>query len=564
MRPSSTVAAVGVACWLAGWPCLAARADVPQTVCTVTVNSPDEREVLGRHLPADRFRFVELVQRGRADWLDAACRSEVRCDVLIVSAHFDGNDVFYGDAPERPERFTAADLERLSCGDACPALFAQVQETYLFGCNTLTPQPQGDATAEVLRSLQRSGDPRAKAEQKLQSLAGVHAESRRDRMRQIFARVPVIYGFTDAAPLGPVAAGVLDGYLRRGGARDVGRGQVSSRLLKAFSAFGLAATTGADSAFGLARARADMCQFADPRRPAARQLAFVQELLQRHVGDVRFYMDRLQRLMDSLDEATRQQPEVAAPLAAIARDRAARTRLLAYARQADRPPVQLRLLDLAHALGWLSDPQRHAERARVLRALHQRRVLGVSEVQWACGLNLQVRVDAEAGRTPARTAPADDAAHAALRACLGSADDRVRTLRAVVAAPAADMPVVQAYLRQRPVTDTAELRPLVEQIASMRPDERQVLALESLRHRGIDDQAVVQRLTLLFADSPSAAVQSAIAGLLIRADPAAIDPEVLQHTLPDRRLPAPGGGPLIDLLLDTLQPRLRAVDLGTG
>jgi hypothetical protein len=40
----------------------------PQTVCTITVNSADEKESFRRHLPASKYRFVELVERGRADW----------------------------------------------------------------------------------------------------------------------------------------------------------------------------------------------------------------------------------------------------------------------------------------------------------------------------------------------------------------------------------------------------------------------------------------------------------------------------------------------------------------
>jgi len=48
----------------------AGSADAPkQTVCTITVNSADEKEAFRRHLPPDRYRFVELVERGRADWL---------------------------------------------------------------------------------------------------------------------------------------------------------------------------------------------------------------------------------------------------------------------------------------------------------------------------------------------------------------------------------------------------------------------------------------------------------------------------------------------------------------
>ena len=51
------------------------------------------------------------------------------------------------------------------------------------------------------------------------------------------------------------------------------------------------------------------------------------------------------------------------------------------------------------------------------------------------------------------------------------------------------------------------------------------------------------------------AVVEVAVGILIRADRQAIDAEALMHTLIDKRLPAPGGGPLIDLLLDTLQRR---------
>lgn len=535
--------------------CTAAHAEAPQTVCTLTVNSPEEQEAFRSHLPAARYRFVELVQRGRADWLDAACRSALRCDVLIVSAHYDGNDAFYAERPEQPEHFTATDLERVSCSGACPALFSQVKEIYLFGCNTLNPQPQSDAPAEVLRSLVRAGHTHAQAEQVLQSLAGVHAESRRDRMRQIFPGVPVIYGFTGAAPLGPVAAGALESYLRHGGGRDFGRGRVSSGLLEAFSAFGLAATPGMDAAPGLARARADMCQFADQRLPAGSKLAFVHDLLQRHVGEARLYMDRIRRLLHSLDDTARRQPQVAVQLDAIARDGAARARLLDYARRTDRPPVQVQLLDLAHELGWLTGEQRRDELARLLRSLHQRRELGVPEVHLACGLNPDGRLDGAVGRAAGLTTPPDDAAHAALRACLGSAEDRARTLQALMAAAEADVRVAQAYLRHRPVTDAVELRLLIEQIATMRPGDRQVLALEALRHHRIDDRGVVQRLTRLYADRPSAAVQSAIAGILIHADPNAIDTEALTQTLLARRLGEPGGSPLIDLLLDTLQWR---------
>src|ERR1700720_4218428 len=73
-----------------------ARAD-KKTVCTITVNSPEEKEIFRRNLPQDDFQFVELVERGRPDWLESACRTAVRCDVLLISGHFDNGTEFYSD-----------------------------------------------------------------------------------------------------------------------------------------------------------------------------------------------------------------------------------------------------------------------------------------------------------------------------------------------------------------------------------------------------------------------------------------------------------------------------------
>ena len=51
-----------------------------RTVCTITVNSPDEKEMFRQRLPEDQYQFVELVERGRPDWLASACRQGIHCD----------------------------------------------------------------------------------------------------------------------------------------------------------------------------------------------------------------------------------------------------------------------------------------------------------------------------------------------------------------------------------------------------------------------------------------------------------------------------------------------------
>src|SRR5947207_12583145 len=91
-----------------------AQAD-KKTVCTITVNSPDEKEIFRRSLPDDQFDFVELVERGRPDWLASACRQKVRCDLLVISGHFDAGTEFYSDRLDSREFLPVEEMERVSC-----------------------------------------------------------------------------------------------------------------------------------------------------------------------------------------------------------------------------------------------------------------------------------------------------------------------------------------------------------------------------------------------------------------------------------------------------------------
>ena len=100
--------------------------------------------------------------------------------------------------------------------------------------------------------------------------------------------------------------------------------------------------------------RRDVCQFADDRLSDATKLAFVHELLQRHIGEARLYLDRIQRYATSLDDPPGSRRRWTQALAEIARDADARTRFLDFARDADRPAVRVRMIDVARDLGWLS------------------------------------------------------------------------------------------------------------------------------------------------------------------------------------------------------------------
>jgi len=215
-----------------------------RTVCTITVNSPDEKEMFRQRLPEDQYQFVELVERGRPDWLAEACRQGIRCDLLVISGHFDGSTVFYSDQVAAREFLPVAEMERAACSDACPGLFSQLKEVYLFGCNTLNASTVKSASSEVERSLIRAGHSHADAERLARELDQRHGESSRDRMRRIFTNVPVIYGFSSVAPLGPTAATLLGRYLQSSSMAEVGSGRPSPALLGHFAAESMVAVGG--------------------------------------------------------------------------------------------------------------------------------------------------------------------------------------------------------------------------------------------------------------------------------------------------------------------------------
>lgn len=135
----------------------------PHTVvCSVTINSDDEIKAFKKIYPESMgFKYIELtdpdlasppIQASREDqvkfrqtnWFRNACRfiskKTDRCDVLIISGHYENAGKFNGD---RKYYFNDSlylnqeQMEYYSCNQSCPEIFSKVQEVYLFGCNTL-------------------------------------------------------------------------------------------------------------------------------------------------------------------------------------------------------------------------------------------------------------------------------------------------------------------------------------------------------------------------------------------------------------------------------------------
>jgi hypothetical protein len=526
---------------------LAALAVEPRTVCTVTVNSADERETFREFLPAERFRFVELAELGRRDWLGAACRAQVKCDVLVVSGHFAGTQ-FY--SSKHGEHLPVDEIERVACGDSCPELFSQLKEVYLFGCDTLKGEPVRSASPEIVRGLVRDGMPPAEAARVAAALSVRHAESARDRMRRAFPGVPVIYGFSSLAPYGRVAGPMLRRHFEAGATEEVGSGEPSQKLLRLFAPSSMVATSGMGADEPHADYRAEACRYYDDRSSAAQRLAFVRELLAREMPEVRMAFDRIERFVASLTQVERAGADFAAAQAALATDEATRAHFLSLTRGTQDPALRVRMIALARNLGWLAPDGERGELARMIGDVLAQGSAGFGEVEMICALNRDGSLDGEADRLR-RARLAATPANAAALACLGNHESRARAVRALLSADEREVQVAQAYLRHRPVTDAAELRELVRDIARMKAAAAQARALEAVARHHVDDAQTLDELAALFARSGSLAVQRAIAEIFIRSGPAAAAPE-LARLLRQRRVRSPDGEDLIDILIRRL------------
>jgi hypothetical protein len=525
----------------------AARAE-KKTVCTITVNSPEEKETFRRNLPDD-YQFVELVEHGRADWFAAACRKGVRCDVLLISGHFDDGTEFYSDRLGARESLPVEELERASCSESCPGLFSQLKEVYLFGCNTLEGAPLRTASAEIARSLVRSGHSPEDAERLSRELSETHGESNRDRMRHIFKDVPVIYGFSSKAPLGHAAGPVLERYFQSSATGEIGSGRANAKLLGLFAASSMIATGGLRDSDADAGVRRDACQLADDRLSSAQKVEFVHRLMRGEIAAVRMLLDRIEHYVASLSDAERQTPAVSQALDELASDREARKRYLEFARDADQPAVRARLIVLAGSLGWLSPEEERTELVRMFGDRLAAGGVGISDVDLACALGNKHELDQERERLLPSSVSIGKAAHAAVLACLGSTEARARVVRALASPREDDVRIAQTYLHHRPIGDAAELRELAAAVLRMSGSDAQVRALETLAAYRLSDKEILEDLTHLFSLAKSIDVQRAIAGILIRSDYRTIASPDLVRALRQHRLKSPDGADVIDALL---------------
>jgi hypothetical protein len=136
---------------------------------------------------------------------------------------------------------------------------------------------------------------------------------------------------------------------------------------------------------------------------------------------------------------------------------------------------------------------------------------------------------------------------------MGSIEGRARVLRALTSARDDDVQIAQVYLRHHPIEDPDELRAITSSVARMNGSSAKVRALQTLARLRLSDPRILEELALLYPVAESADVQTAIAGVLLRADWRTVAKPELVQTLREHRLAAGTGRDMIDVLIRRLQ-----------
>lgn len=207
------------------------------TICTITINSAEEREVL-REVYGSSATIHELVPDENRDphWLKKACQSGVQCDTLLVSGHFGG--VFFGEG--HSTTLDLREIERMSCDNSCPGIFAKPKDVFLMGCNTLsTKTPDKRSTEEYVEVLLQNGFPRDLAERVAFARYSNYGMSIGQLFASAFPNAERLHGFTSTSPLGKYAGPQLKRALSKTSAANFfTTGPDTKALSQVFSGLG--------------------------------------------------------------------------------------------------------------------------------------------------------------------------------------------------------------------------------------------------------------------------------------------------------------------------------------
>jgi hypothetical protein len=416
------------------------------TVCSVTINSDDEIETLKRSLPGSEFQFVELTDHarmtaadGESSWLGRACRSGVRCDVLVVSGHFGntwaGN---YGTtfAGSSDATLSLEDLEQRRCDRSCPGILSDPLEVFLLGCKTLSSTADGPMLSPSDVAVLGRHRLSAASAQRIfdEARNGGDGTSSRQRMQFVFAGVPRVYGFTDVAPSGKRVAPLLESYLGSVGdyaehLRRLKRTTSGNRsappneaLARALQPTCFAQCGGLDPEEPAYAREQQACRLEDERSPVVRRLEEIEGLLDE--PGFASYLPAIDAFFRTREPAS----FTGAAAAALERIRGharAQGVLAALQRDLQSPILRLEILRVARSVGWITETEALPVRRQIVKQLLQPPIYGEGR-DLICGMGEEVlrRVAIRAEDVPPGVYR-DEFGIQAL-GCLRPADERIR------------------------------------------------------------------------------------------------------------------------------------------
>lgn len=211
-----------------------------KTLCEITLNSKDEKQVFEKHLTPMGYQAIELAPEDDKDplWFQKACQAVSHCDVMVISGHFGGLFFGQGIATTLPLQL----LLQAKQNHSCPSLLDSPKQVYLMGCNTLASKKADHRTIEeYLSVLIEDGFPLSLAEQVAASRYLKFGHSLQQSMSMIFDHSDLVVGFDGRAPLGKYNGPMLEQAFR-----SSGDGLTSAALMKAFKGTNLLTTSAKD------------------------------------------------------------------------------------------------------------------------------------------------------------------------------------------------------------------------------------------------------------------------------------------------------------------------------
>ncbi len=195
--------------------------DRRKTVCSITVNSADERETFRNSLDPNEYTFVELLPFNKNEdkgrfiprdnrWIKHAKEQKIHCDILVISGHFASSFIGSSGFEVKLE-----DLTKFSCDNEYKELFESVRQIYLFGCNTLASNSIDSRTIRQYREiLIEDGVFLHQAQRIAARRYTTYDQTISSEFRKIFPQAEQIFGFPRPSPSGENIKNVLSRYLK--------------------------------------------------------------------------------------------------------------------------------------------------------------------------------------------------------------------------------------------------------------------------------------------------------------------------------------------------------------